>query len=57
MQELTAEVVEQRLKDEIAAILSRDPASIDTEAPLHALGMDSLSFLEVLVFIEKNFNL
>jgi len=48
---------EQTLIDEVAAILSKDPAAILPDTPLHELGIDSLSFVELLVFIEKKFNL
>lgn len=49
--------IEQTLIDEIAAILSKNPAIILPDTPLNELGVDSLSFVELLVFIEKKFNL
>ncbi len=43
--------------DEIAIILNADAASLGADAPLHTLGVDSMSFVELLVFIEKRFKL
>jgi acyl carrier protein len=54
---MTREDIEEILRQEIAAITSKDPSSIAVEIPLHAMGIDSLSFVEILVFIEKTFNL
>jgi acyl carrier protein len=49
--------IEGTLTREIAAILARDAASIGPDVPLHSLGLDSMGFVEILVFIEKTFNL
>jgi len=49
--------IEDRLIREVAAILSREPAEIDPAKPLPELGIDSLGFVEMLVFIEKAFAL
>ena len=49
--------IEEKLIRQIAAILSVDSQKIKPEAPLHSLGVDSLSFVELLVFIEKEFKL
>ena len=49
--------IEDKLIREVAAILSREPAEIDPAKPLAELGIDSLSFVEMLVFIEKAFAL
>ena len=49
-------VIEESLILEVAAILSRDPGSIGPETPLHEMGIDSLGFVELLVTIEKKFN-
>ncbi len=49
--------IEETLVNELAVILSRDPAAILPETPLHELGVDSLSFVELLVFIEKTFKI
>jgi len=48
---------EDKLTKQIAAILSIDSQKIKPEVPLAALGVDSLSFVELLVFIEKEFKI
>ena len=53
MEKSTAEL----LKQEIALILNLDPARVRDDQPLHELGMDSMSFVELLVFIEKQFKI
>ena len=49
--------VERKLIGEIATILSLDPDKVRSDQPLHTLGIDSMSFVEILVFIEKAFDL
>lgn len=49
--------IEEKLIRQISAILSVDSQKIRPEAPLHSLGVDSLSFVELLVFIEKEFKI
>jgi len=49
--------IEETLIQEIATILAVDSSTISSNAPLHTLGVDSFSFVELLVFIEKTFNL
>ena len=49
--------VEQKLVQEIATILCVDPATIRRDAPLPSLGLDSMGFVEMLVFVEKAFGL
>lgn len=49
--------VQDKLIRQIAAILSLDSQKIKPEVPLHTLGVDSLSFVELLVFIEKEFKI
>ncbi|MEK7270328.1 MAG: acyl carrier protein [Planctomycetota bacterium] len=56
-QPLDAAAVQARLTREIAAILAVKPDTIKPDAPLHSLGIDSMGFVEILVFIEKTFNL
>ena len=57
MEPLREADVEAKLIEEISAILSKEPASIQADVPLHNLGIDSMSFVELLVFIEKAFHL
>jgi acyl carrier protein len=49
--------IEETLVQEVATILGVDSSTISSNAPLHTLGIDSFSFVELLVFIEKTFNL
>ena len=49
--------IENILAQQIAIILAVDPSKIIKDVPLHEIGIDSLSFVELLVFIEKTFNI
>jgi acyl carrier protein len=57
MPAMSLEEIEQLLVTEVAAILSIDPATVAVDAPLHSLGMNSMAFIELLVAIEKAFEL
>ncbi|MCG8430240.1 MAG: acyl carrier protein [Candidatus Omnitrophica bacterium] len=46
-------VTERVLLEELQVILGRDDIRVD--APLHEMGVDSMAFVELLVFIEKRF--
>jgi len=54
---VTVKEVEEKLISEVSMILSIETASISLDEPLHSMGLDSLSFVELLVVIEKIFNL
>lgn len=54
---MTQAEITQQLIQEAAVIRSLDPATINPEAPLHELGIDSLGLVEILVFVEKTFSL
>ena len=54
---MTLENIQNTLTQGIASILSKDESSIAVDVPIHKLGIDSLGFLEILVFIEKTFKL
>ncbi|MBI5055444.1 MAG: acyl carrier protein [Nitrospirae bacterium] len=54
---MTLQNIQDKLTQGIAAIISKDAASIGADTPFHKLGIDSLGLVEVLVFIEKTFNL
>ncbi len=54
---MTLEIIQNTLTQGIASILSKDESSIEADLPIHKLGIDSLGFLEILVFIEKTFKL
>lgn len=53
----TLKEIENILSQEIATILSVDSSKVILDTPLHEMGIDSLSFVELLVFIEKIFNI
>jgi len=54
---MTTVEIERILIEEIALILNADDGALSADAPLHSLGVDSMSFVELLVFIEKRFKL
>ena len=48
--------IEKKLIHRLAVVLSVDDSKIKPELPLHTLGVDSLSFVELLVLKEKQLN-
>ncbi|MBF0387218.1 MAG: hypothetical protein HQL20_05110 [Candidatus Omnitrophica bacterium] len=52
---MTKAEIEQILVKEIGIILGG--VQVGEDKPLHELGLDSMGFVELLVFIEKKFNL
>ncbi len=54
---MTKKEIEEKLIDGISGILSVERSSVDADVPFKEMGLDSLGFVEVLVFIEKTFNL
>lgn len=54
---MTSKDIENKLIYGIASITSRNDSSIAADMTFHKLGIDSLGFVEILVFIEKTFNL
>ena len=57
MDKSSVKEIEEILIREVAAILSVEPSTILSNVPLQELGVDSLSFVEILIVIEKIFNL
>ncbi len=57
MPESRLEEIGEILRSEAASILSVDQATIALDSPFQSLGMNSLGFVELLVVIEKRFNL
>ena len=53
---LTQSEIQIELAQRIADILSMEVCSVDVEAPLHTLGLDSMRMVEMLVFIEKKYS-
>jgi acyl carrier protein len=54
---VTVQEVEQKLIEGISSIMNRDRTAIVADKPFHELGIDSLGFVEILVYIEKTFKL
>jgi acyl carrier protein len=54
---MTAADIESKLIQVISTITGQKPEEISPERPFHELGIDSLGFVEILVFIEKNLKL
>ena len=49
--------IEEKLIQGVASIANKDRAALAPDRPFHELGIDSLGFVEILVFIEKTFKL
>jgi acyl carrier protein len=54
---MTIQEIENTLIQGISSITNQDASAISPDVPFHDLGIDSLGFIEVLVFIEKTFKL
>ncbi len=54
---LTLQEIESTLLEGIASIITAEKDTLAADRPLHELGIDSLGFVEILVFIEKTFKL
>lgn len=50
-----SKTIQTDLTRQIAGILSVEPSSVDVDAPLHTLGLDSMRMVEIIVYIEKQF--
>lgn len=54
---MTVEEIEQKLIDGISAIAGKKPSEVAPDKAFHELGIDSLGFVEILVYVEKTFKL
>ena len=54
---MTVQEIENTLIKGIASISNQDASAVAPDKPFHELGIDSLGFVEILVFIEKTFKL
>ena len=54
---MTIQEIENTLIQGIASITNQDASAVSPDVPFHDLGIDSLGFIEILVFIEKTFKL
>lgn len=49
--------VTRKLMTHVAMLTGTPMEQVETDRPLHLLGLDSMGFVDLLVFIEKQFNL
>lgn len=56
-EDMNKEEISTILKNEISIILNVDTETVNVDTPLHDLGFDSLSFVDLLVSIEKQFKI
>jgi len=54
---MTIQEIENTLVQGISSITNQDASVVAPDVPFHELGIDSLGFIEILVFIEKTFKL
>ena len=54
---ITADEVMRKLRTHVALLVGADAAHVAMDQPLHLLGLDSMGFVDLLVFIEKQFGL
>jgi len=54
---MTLQEIEDKLILGIASITSKELSAVAVDMSLNKLGIDSLGFVEILVFIEKTFKL
>jgi len=54
---MTIQEIENTLTKGIASIALKDESSLTSDIPFHELGIDSMGFVEILVFVEKTFKL
>lgn len=55
--EILLKEIENKLIRRIESIIFTERSSVSPNIPLHKLGIDSLKFVEILVFIENTFKL
>eukprot|EP00904_Undaria_pinnatifida_P011866 jgi/Undpi1/780/HiC_scaffold_10.g04244.m1 len=54
--DMPVELVLKGVQNEVARILKADPSSIPTDAPLGALGLDSMEAMQLMALLEERFN-
>ena len=54
---MTESDVLQDLRSHVAMLTGAEAGSVATDLPLHRLGLDSMGFVDLLVFIEKQYRL
>ena len=54
---MTADEVMLKVRAHVAMLVGAEAGQVATDKPLHLLGLDSMGFVDLLVFIEKQFDL
>ena len=54
---MNADDVLLKLRSHVALLLGVEVSEVASDRPLHELGLDSMGFVDLLVFIEKQFSL
>ena len=54
---MTENEVLPKLRAHVAVLVGADAEAVATDQPLHLLGLDSMGFVDLLIFIEKQFDL
>lgn len=54
---MTLQDIETKLVEGISSITNKDLSSVAPDTSFQEMGIDSLGFVEILVYIEKTFNL
>ena len=54
---MTVQDIEKQLIQGISSIMNRDASMVAPDKPFHDLGIDSMGFVEILVYVEKTFKL
>lgn len=54
---MTENDVLPKLRAHVAMLVGTDAERVATDQPLHLLGLDSMGFVDLLIFIEKQFDL
>jgi acyl carrier protein len=54
---MSLEDVQEQLRQELATVLNQPPTELALDRPLHEIGVDSMAFVELMVFIEKRFGI
>lgn len=54
---MTQDEIEQKLCEEIGVIAKREPTRIDRDASLRSNGLNSMTFIELLLSVERIWNI
>ncbi len=52
---MSTEDIADALRQELAMVLNQPAGELALDRPLHEVGVDSIAFVELMVFIEKRF--